>query len=118
VVIKRGELWWANLPEPSGSEPGYKRPVLVIQADSFNSSKISTIIAVIITSNLRLAQAPGNVLLPEKQTKLKMDSVANVSQILTIDKAFFTKKIGKLNSSLFQQVEIGLKLVLEISPAT
>jgi len=116
--MKRGELWWANLPAPSGSEPGYKRPVLIVQSDHFNESKISTVIAVIITSNLRLAQAPGNVLLPENQTKLKKDSVANVSQMITIDKAFLYSKIGKLNSNLFQQVEIGLKLVLQISPAT
>ena len=113
--MKRGELWWANLSEPSGSEPGYKRPVLIVQADTFNESKISTVIAVIITSNLRLAQAPGNVLLPEKQTKLKKDSVANVSQIVTIDKSFLSEKIGKLNLNLFQQVEIGLKLVLQIA---
>ena len=118
MAIKRSELWWANLPEPSGSEPGYKRPVLIIQSDEFNKSKISTVIAVIITSNMKLAQAPGNVLLPEKQTKLKKNSIANVSQIVTLDKSFLTKKIGKLNDNLFQQVEIGLKLVLGFSAAT
>jgi mRNA interferase MazF len=118
MVIKRGELWWANLPDPTGSEPGYKRPVLVIQSDSFNSSKISTVIAVVITSNIRLSQAPGNVLLPEKQTKLKKNSVANVSQVVTLDKSFLSKKIGKLNANLFQQVEIGIKLVLGLSSET
>jgi mRNA interferase MazF len=118
VVIKRGELWWANLPEPTGSEPGFKRPVLIVQADSFNKSEISTVIAVIITSNLRLSEAPGNVLLPEKQTKLKKSSVANVSQLVTLDKSFLSKKIGKLNSNLFQQVEIGIKLILQLPSAT
>ncbi len=82
----RGEIWWANLPEPVGSEPGYNRPVLVIQDDTFTQSNINTVIVVIITSNLNLAAAPGNVLLRKAASGLPKDSVANVSQILTLDK--------------------------------
>jgi mRNA interferase MazF len=115
MVIKRGELWWAHLSEPSASEPGFKRPVLVVQSDQFNKSKISTVIVVVITSNLRLAEAPGNVLLPKTQTKLKKDSVANASQVITVDKEFLTKKIGPLNTNHFNQVLSGLKLVLGLS---
>ena len=81
----RGEIWWANLPDPVGSEPGYRRPVLIIQDDTFTQSRISTVIVVIVTSNTRLAEAPGNVLLPCEASGLPRDSVANVSQILTID---------------------------------
>jgi mRNA interferase MazF len=87
VVIQRGEIWWADLPEPAASEPGYRRPVLVVQSDDFNRSRIATAIVVVITSNLNLAQAPGNVLLPQRITGLPKDSVANISQVLTIDKS-------------------------------
>lgn len=113
MVIKRGELWWANLPVPEGSEPGYKRPVLIIQSNAFNQSRIGTTIAVAITSNTNLAEAPGNVLLKAKNTKLKKDSVANVSQIITIDKCFLKLKIGKLSDELFDKVIMGVRLVLD-----
>lgn len=83
----RGEIWWANLSDPVGSEPGYRRPVLLIQDDTFTQSRISTVIVVIITSNIQLAEAPGNVLLPRGVSSLSRDSVVNVSQILTIDKS-------------------------------
>jgi mRNA interferase MazF len=85
LVVQRGEIWWANLPEPTGSEPGFRRPVLVVQSDEFNQSRIATVIAVVLTSNLKLAQAPGNVLLPSKATHLSKDSVANISQVITVD---------------------------------
>tara|TARA_B100000745_G_scaffold707_1_gene551 strand:- start:262 stop:618 length:357 start_codon:yes stop_codon:yes gene_type:complete len=114
-VIKRGEIWWAYMPEPSGSEPGYKHPVLVLQSNDFNRSLISTVIVVVITSNTRLAQAPGNVLLPKKQTKLPKDSVANVSQIATLNKSYLREKIGTLNQRLMLQVEAGVKLVLDLN---
>ena len=96
MVIQRAEIWWANLPEPRGSEPGYRRPVLVIQSDDFNRSRISTVIAIVITSNMKLAEAPGNVYLPQKLTGLSKDSVANVSQVITLDKSFLTEKVGEL----------------------
>ncbi len=108
----RGEIWWANLPDPTGSEPGYRRPVLVIQDDTFNQSRINTVIVVIITSNTRLAEAPGNVLLPQTASGLPKDSVANVAQILTIDKTFLVERIGSLPGSFQEQVDEGLRTVL------
>jgi len=108
----RGEIWWANLPDPVGSEPGYRRPVLVIQDDTFTQSQISTVIVVIITSNIRLAEAPGNVLLPRGVSGLLRDSVVNVSQIFTIDKMFLAERIGSLPDYLQEEINEGLRTVL------
>jgi mRNA interferase MazF len=110
--VYRGEIWWANLPNPSGSEPGYRRPVIIIQDDTFTQSRISTVIVVVITSNIRLAEAPGNVLLPSKVTGLTKDSVANVSQILTVDKTFLAERVGSLPDYLQDEVDEGLRAVL------
>ncbi|MDY6893396.1 MAG: type II toxin-antitoxin system PemK/MazF family toxin [Chloroflexota bacterium] len=112
--MQRGEIWWASLDEPSGSEPGFRRPLVVVQSNDFNRSRINTVLAVVITSNTRLAQAPGNVLLPAKSTGLDRDSVANVSQLITVDKASLTEKIGKLTTSQMQSVDDGLRLVLSL----
>jgi len=112
MVIQRGEIWWASLPEPAGSEPGFRRPVLIVQADEFNRSRINTVIALVITSNLRLAAAPGNVLLPAKSTGLPKDSVANVSQLITTDKNFLNEKVGRVNARQMQAIAEGLRLVL------
>ena len=114
MVIQRGEIWWADLPEPIGSEPGYRRPVFIVQSDDFNRSKVSTVIAVALTSNVRLAQAPGNVLLPMAETGLSKISVANISQTITIDKSFLTEKAGKISGSALKKVENGLRLVLQL----
>ena len=114
MVIQRAEIWWANLPEPRGSEPGYRRPVLVIQSDDFNRSRISTVIAIVITSNMKLAEAPGNVYLPQKLTGLSKDSVANVSQVITLDKSFLTEKVGELPKYLIEEEEEGLRVVLDL----
>jgi mRNA interferase MazF len=114
MVIKRGEIWWAALPEPAGSGPGYKRPILIIQADEFNKSKINTIIVAVITSNTRLAVAPGNVFLSPKKSKLPKESVINVSQIITIDKSFLSEKVHTLSDEIIAQVDEGLKLVLKL----
>ena len=108
----RGEIWWANLPDPIGPEPGYRRPVLIIQDDTFTQSRLRTVIVVIITSNIELAIAPGNVLLASNITGLPRDSVANVSQIFTLDKAFLTEHIGSLPVSLQEQIDEGLRTVL------
>ena len=108
----RGEIWWANLPDPVGSEPGYRRPVLIIQDDTFTQSRISTVIVVIVTSNTRLAEAPGNVLLPCEASGLPRDSVANVSQILTIDKTFLVERVGSLPNYLQEEVDEGLRIIL------
>ncbi len=115
MVIQRGEIWWASLPEPRGSEPGYSRPVLIVQADDFNRSRISTVIAVVITSNIRLAEAPGNVLLSPKASGLPKQSVANVSQLITLDKAFLKGKVKSLGKREFSQVEEGLRLALSLA---
>jgi mRNA interferase MazF len=114
VVIRRGEIWWASLRNPVGSEPGYRRPVLVVQSDDFNRSRIATVIAVVITSNIRLAEAPGNVFLPQKLAGLPKDSVLNVSQVVTIDKSCLTEKLGILSPGVIDQVEKGLRLVLRL----
>lgn len=108
----RGEIWWADLPDPSGSEPGYRRPVLIIQDNTFTQSRLRTVIVVIITSNIELANAPGNVLLSRQATRLPRDSVANVSQIFTVDKAFLIECIGSLPVSLQEEVDEGLRTVL------
>jgi len=108
----RGEIWWANLPAPLGSEPGYRRPILVIQNDIFTQSRINTVIVVIITSNIQLAEAPGNVLLPSEVSGLPKDSVANVSQIFTIDKTFLVERIGSLPEYLQEEVDEGLRTIL------
>lgn len=112
--MTRGEIWWADLPEPRGSEPGFRRPVLIIQADSFNRSAIRTLIVAVITTNLDLAEAPGNVLLPARTTQLPRDSVLNVSQILSLDRSFLTEEVGKLSSRLLADVDAGLRLVLDL----
>lgn len=108
----RGEIWWASLPEPVGSEPGYRRPVLIVQDDAFNQSRIQTVIVVVITSNIELVQAPGNVLLPRNATGLPRESVANVSQVITIDKSFLSERVSSLGHDLLEQVDEGLRLVL------
>ncbi|EJO69591.1 MULTISPECIES: type II toxin-antitoxin system PemK/MazF family toxin [Leptospira] len=107
----RGEIWWVDLGIPFGSEPGFKRPVLIIQDDSFNQSNISTVVSIAITSNLNLSEAPGNVLIGKKESSLSKDSVVNVSQIVTLDKERFIERVGKLKSSKINEVEVGLKLV-------
>jgi mRNA interferase MazF len=110
----RGEVWWAALPSATASEPGYRRPLLIIQSDDFNRSRINTVIAVVITSNLLLAEAPGNVLLSKKDTNLPKKSVANVSQLITVDKSFLTEKVGNVSSHKLREVEAGIRLVLSL----
>lgn len=112
--MRRGEIWWASLPEPSGSSPGFRRPLLIVSANSFNESRISTVIAVVITSNLRLADAPGNVRLPSRGTGLAKPSVANVSQVITVDKSFLTERLGRLSARLLTDVDEGLRLALSL----
>ena len=112
MVISQGEVWWADLPEPSGSEPGFRRPVVVVQGDSFNRSRIATVVCVPLTSNLRWAEAPGNVLLASKVTGLPKDSVANVSQLVTLDKSSLTDRVGKLSKAKLELVLFGIDVVL------
>jgi mRNA interferase MazF len=114
MEINRGEIWWASLPESVGSAPGYKRPILVVQSNEFNKSKINTLIVVAITSNIRLAAAPGNILLATKNSKLPKESVINVSQVITIDKSFLSEKVHALSIAIMGQVDEGLRLVLKL----
>jgi len=112
--MERGTVWWAQLPEPIASEPGFRRPVIIIQSNAFNRSRIRTIVAVVLTSNLRLADAPGNVLIPVTDSGLPKDSVANVSQIITLDRTFLTEKFGRMPSRIMKAVDDGIRLVLSL----
>jgi mRNA interferase MazF len=107
-------VWWAALPEATASEPGYRRPVLILQADDFNRSRIQTTTAVTLSSNLRLAQAPGNILIKAAETGLAKDSVANVSWIITIDRSFLVECVGRVSDRIMLQVEDGVRLVLDL----
>ena len=114
MVIGRGEIWWANLPEPVGSSPGFRRPVLVVQSDSFNQSKIQTVVVAVITKNLELAKAPGNVTITARLSRLPVDSVVNVSQVITINKDALTEFVSTLPNKKMEKIEEGLRLVLSL----
>lgn len=111
-MIARGSIWWADLAEPAGSEPGYRRPLLIVQADAFNRSRIQTVMAVVLTSNLRLMDAPGNVFLAARESGLPRDSVANVSQIVTVDRSTLEAQAGRLDAATMRRVDGGLRLSL------
>ena len=112
--MERGAVWWAELPDPVASEPGFRRPVVIVQSNAFNRSRIKTVIAVLLTSNLRLAEAPGDVLITAADSGLPKDSVANVSQVITLDKGFLSKRSGKLPSRVMKVLDDGLRLVLSL----
>ena len=114
MELARGDVWWAELRDPQGSEPGYRRPVLIVQNDAFNRSRLRTVIAVALTGNVRLVDAPGNVLIPARVAGLSRDSVANVSQVITVDRSALTERVGRLPRSLIEQVEDGLRLALAL----
>ena len=111
-MIEQAEIWWADLGEPVGSGPGFRRPVLVVQGNAVNRSRISTVICVPLTSNLKWASAPGNVLLPNSETDLPQDSVANVSLIVALDKQVLTDRLRKLSRRRFDLVLAGIDTVL------
>ncbi|MFO7169641.1 MAG: type II toxin-antitoxin system PemK/MazF family toxin [Chloroflexota bacterium] len=112
--MQRGDVWWASLPDVRGSGPAFRRPVLIIQADSFTRSRIATVIVAVITSNLRLAAAPGNVFLPARESGLPKDSVINVSQIITLNKSDLDEQVGRVSAATLEDVEQGLRLVLDL----
>lgn len=112
MVISQGEIWWADLSQPIGSAPGFRRPVLVVQGDSLNQSRIATTICVPLTSNLKWGDAPGNVVLKAKSTGLAKDSVANVSQLVAVDKVMLTERAGKVRKPQLDLVFAGIDLVL------
>lgn len=112
--MQRGEIWWASLPAPRGSEPGHRHPVLVVQSDAFNASRIQTVVVAALTSNLRLADAPGNVLLRRKSSGLGKDTVVNLSQLVTLGKSFLAERVTKLTARQMSTVDEGLRLVLSL----
>ena len=111
-MILQGEVWWADLPAPRGSGPGFRRPIVVVQGDALNRSRIATVVCVPLTSNLRGASAPGNVSLSGRLTGLSMDSVANVSQTVTLDKNLLTEHVGKLTRAKLDLLLAGIDVVL------
>jgi mRNA interferase MazF len=115
--VERGELWWADLGEPRGSAPAPRRPVLVLQADSFNRSRLPTVVVVSLTTNLRLAAAPGNVVCRPRGTGLDEPSVVNVTQISTLDRRHLAARIGRVPAATLRQVEDGVRLVLDLPGA-
>lgn len=112
MVISQGDVWWADLPEPTGSGPGFRRPVVVVQGDALNRSRIATIVCVPLTSNLKWADAPGNVRLSPQFTGLSKESVANVSQIITLDRSLLAEHSGKLPPAKLKLVLSGIDIVL------
>lgn len=112
--IERGQIWWADLPEPRRSEPGFRRPVLIVQSDSFNRSRIKTVLVAAFTSNLELALAPGNVRVTAHSSGLARDSVINVSQLLTLDRDFLTERVSTLPSRIQGVVDAGLRSVMDL----
>ena len=110
--LRRGAIWWADLGEPGGSEPGYRRPVLIVQEDHFNQSNLATVIVLSLTSNLRYQNMPGNVLLPRTKSGLAKDSIINVTQLVTIDKHWIEEYVADAPASVMVQVDQGLSLIL------
>jgi mRNA interferase MazF len=112
VVVAQGDVCWADLPDPVGSGPGFRRPVLVVQGDPLNRSHLATVVCVPLTSNLKWANAPGNVLLPARSSGLSKESVANVSQIVTLDRALLTERVGRVSKKQLELVFAGVDIVL------
>jgi len=112
--VLRGEIRWGELSMPKGSGPGYRRPVLIVQADQFNKSRISTVVTAVISSNLRLADSPGNIFLSRRLSGLPKDSVINISQLVTLDREYLSDKVGKLSARHMAAVDEGLRLVLNL----
>ena len=114
MVVARREVWWADMDVPRGSEPGFRHPILIVQADAFNRSRLRTILGVILTSNMRLLDAPGNTLLSAASTGLPKDSVANVTQIVTLDESYLSARVGQVSRKLMAHVDSGLRRVLDL----
>lgn len=112
MVISQGEIWWADLPPPAGSGPGFRRPVVVVQGDALNRSRISTVVCVPLTTNLKWAAAPGNIQFSARLTGLPKDSVANVSQIVTVDRSYLTARVGKLPPRKLALLLAGIDIIL------
>ena len=114
MVVHRGEIWWADLADLRGSEPGERHPVLILQADSFNRSRIRTIVGLIVSSNVGLLDAPGNVLLRADTIGLPKDSIVNVTQFVTVDRDYLEERVGQVAPKMLAKIEAGVRLVLEL----
>ncbi len=114
MVIQRGDIWWTDLRDPLGSGPGYRRPVLIIQSDKFNQSQLSTVVVLVISTNLNLIKSPGNVLLTAKESELPKDSVVNVTQVFTIDESFLRDYVSTISDRKMEQIDEGLRLILNL----
>jgi mRNA interferase MazF len=114
MVIERGQIWWADLPEPRGAARGYEHPIVIVQSDDFNQTRLKTIIGAVVASNLDLAEMPGNVSIKKEQSEPPKDSVVNVTQIVTIDKSELIEYVGTLSERKMEQIEKGLRLVLSL----
>jgi mRNA interferase MazF len=112
VAIQQGDIWWAGLPAPSGSEPGFRRPVVIVQGDALNASRLATVVVVPLTSNVTWAAAPGNVTLSPKTTGLPRDSVANVSQIVAVDRDILEERVGRVSDGELDLILRGIDVVL------
>jgi len=112
MVISQGEIWWADLPTPVGSGPGYRRPVVIVQADALNRSRIATVVCVPLTSNVRWEDAPGNVSLTSRATGLPRDSVANVSQLVAVDRNLLTERVAKVSRAKLESILAGIDVIL------
>lgn len=113
-MIRRGQIWWVDFAEPRGSEPGYRHPVLVLQRDEVNASRIDTVVVCTVTSNTALARAPGNTLLPKRRTGLRHDSVANASQLATVNKGDLEELVGTVPGELMNAVDAGVRWFLRL----
>ena len=113
MVIARGEIWWAALPDPTGEGEDIRQPVAVVSSDAFNDSAIRTVNAVVLTSKLQLAAAPGNFLLTRAQSGLTKDSVVNVSQLVTLERTYLRERAGGIPDDMLDQLDRGLRLVLD-----
>lgn len=114
MVIQRGDIWWSSLAEPAGSSPGYSRPVLVIQSDRYNHSKINTVVIAVITKDIDLINSEGNISITKQQSKLPRDSVISVSQLFTIDESQLRDYVSSLSEKKMRQVDLGLRKVLSL----
>ena len=117
-MIRRGQIWWADLAEPRGSQPGYRHPVLVLQRDEVNASRINTVVVCLLTSNAALARAPGNTLLPRRRTSLRRDSVANASQTATLNKSDLEERVSAVPRDLMDAVDEGVRWFLNLGWVT
>ncbi len=113
MVIAQADIWWAALPAPVGSGPGFQRPVVVVQGDTFNRSRLATVVVIPLTSNTRLATMPGNILLSSRRTGLPKDSVANVSQIIAIDRSLLSERVGRMTPSQLEMIWRGIDILFD-----